>query len=180
MTATIRLAQPAELDVILGMHRRSMRVLGAGYYATEVIEAALARMGTLDPGLIEDGTYLVAEADGALAGSAGWSLRPSNYAKLMREALAPLPGRVGLVRSVFVEPRMARRGIARALMKAAEARLAQAGVDTAELMATLSGVPFYASLGYERLSDHALEVGDGLAFGARRMARMLPALSRAA
>ncbi len=180
MRPTLRLARHADIGPLLEMHWRSMRVLGAAFYPREVIEAALVRMGTLDTCLVEDGTYLLAELEGRIAGSAGWSLRVPNYARLMREAIPPLPGRVGLVRSVFVDPSMARCGIARMLMRAVEACLAREGAETAELMATLSGVPFYAALGYERLSDHALDVGEGLRFGVCRMAHSLAPLRIAA
>lgn len=180
MVAAIRAARIDDLEPLLSMHRRSMRALSVGCYAPEVVEAALIHMGTLDPKLITDGTYLVAEVDGRIAGSAGWTMQAPNYARLLREALAPLPGRVGLVRSVYVEPEMVRRGVARELMVAVEARLAAAGADTAELMATLCGVPLYASMGYVALSDHALQLADGTEFVVRRMVRPLESMRDAA
>lgn len=157
-----------------------MRVLGEGYYAPQVMEAALVHMGTMDPRLITDGTYLVAEIDGALAGSAGWTMQPPNYARLLQEPLPPLSGRSGIVRSVYVEPSLSRRGVARHLMAAVEARLAAEGADQAELMATLCGVPLYESLGYVGLSDHALALADGVEFVVRRMVHPLEALRQAA
>lgn len=180
MVATIRAARPEELDQLLSMHRRSMRVLGSEAYQSRVVEATLRHLGTMDPTLITDGTYLVAEYDGQLVGSAGWTMQPPNYAKLIREPLAPLPGRIGTVRSVYVEPAMARRGVARRLMSAVESRLASGGAETAELMATLCGVPLYASLGYHPLSDHALLLADGSEFVVRRMARSLTPMRQAA
>ncbi|WP_137180815.1 GNAT family N-acetyltransferase [Roseomonas sp. AR75] len=175
MTPLIRPARPNELEPLLEMQQRSLRVLAAPFYGTEVLEAALAEMGTMDPRMIGDGTYLVAELDGRLAGSAGWSLRKPNFARLLKEPLLPLPGRCGMVRSVFVAPELARRGIARRLMAAVEQRLAAAGVDMAELMATLSGAPLYRALGYCLVSDHALALGGRMAFPVCRMIRPLAA-----
>lgn len=180
MVVAIRHARPDELGNLLSMHRRSMRELSIGSYTPETIESALAYMGTMDPRLITDGTYLVAEQDDELAGSAGWTMQQPNYAKLLQEPLAPVPGRVGVVRSVYVEPAMVRRGIARELMAAVESRLAEAGAETAELMATLCGVPLYESMGYVPLSDHALLLADGSVFVVRRMIRPLERRRQAA
>ena len=87
MTPLIRPARLDELEPLLAMQQRSMRLLGAPFYAREVVEAALAEMGTMDPRLIADGTYLVAELAGQIVGSAGWTMRPPNYARLLRQAL---------------------------------------------------------------------------------------------
>ncbi|WP_158287828.1 GNAT family N-acetyltransferase [Falsiroseomonas bella] len=175
MTALIRPATPDDLEPLLAMQQRSLRLLGAAFYDREVLEAALAEMGTMDPRLIGDGTYLVAELEGRIAGSAGWTLRKPNYARLMRETLLPLPGRCGTVRSVYVAPEVTRRGIARRLMAAVEQRLAAEGAEVAELMATLSGVPLYDALGYCAVSDHVLALGGRMAFPVVRMVRPMPA-----
>jgi GNAT superfamily N-acetyltransferase len=180
MAPLIRPARPDELEPLLAMQQHSLRVLGAPFYLRDVLEAALAQMGTMDPRLIGDGTYLVAELDGAIAGSAGWTMRAPNYARLLREPLCAMPGRCGVVRSVYVAPEMARRGIARRLMQAVEQRLAEMGANSAELMATLSGVPLYAALGYETVSAHSLTLAEGMEFAVERMARPLTAQRAAA
>jgi len=176
MTPLIRPARLDELEPLLAMQQRSMRLLGAPFYAREVVEAALAEMGTMDPRLIADGTYLVAELAGQIVGSAGWTMRPPNYARLLRQALPPLQGAPGVVRSVYVDPVVARQGIARQLLHAVEARLSAAGARAAELMATLSGVPFYSALGYGQVSDHVLLLGERMEFPVCRMLRPLAAL----
>jgi GNAT superfamily N-acetyltransferase len=170
---TLRLARPEDLPTLLAMQEASLRILAAGHYAPAVLEAAIARIGTMDTRLVTDRTYLVAESCGRIAGGAGWSQHAPNYARLMREVPPPLPGRTGLVRSVFVAPDFARRGLGRHLMQAVETRLAALGIATAELMATLSGVPLYAALGYRQVSAHAMLLGPGLDFEVRRMARRL-------
>jgi GNAT superfamily N-acetyltransferase len=177
MTALIRPARPDDLEPLLEMQQRSLRMLGADFYDGEVLEAALAEMGTMDPRLIGDGTYLVAEFDGRIAGSAGWTLRKPNYARLMPEPLLPLPGRCGMVRSVYVAPEQTRRGIARRLMAVVEQRLTSEGAEVAELMATLSGVPLYDALGYCAVADHVLALGGRMAFPVVRMVRPLSARS---
>jgi GNAT superfamily N-acetyltransferase len=170
---TLRPARIEDLPALLAMQHASMRALAAAHYPSPVLEAALSRMGTMDARLVTDGTYLLAEESGRIAGSAGWSLHAPNYARLMAEVPPPLPGRTGLVRSVYVGPDFARRGLGRRLMQAVEARLAAIGVTTAELMATLTGAPLYAALGYQQVSSHALRLGPGLEFEIRRMARCI-------
>lgn len=176
MSLLIRPARLDELEPLLAMQQRSLRVLAAPHYGRDVLEAALAQMGTMDPRLIGDGTYLVAEWQGEIAGGAGWTMRAPNYARLLAEPLPSLPGRCGVVRSVYVDPGMARRGIARRLMEVVEARIVADGAGTAELMATLSGVPFYDSLGYRAVSDHALLLAGRMEFAVRRMVRPLALL----
>jgi GNAT superfamily N-acetyltransferase len=177
----IREARAEDLPALLDMQAASLRALGAAHYPRPVLEAALARMGTMDARLVTDGTYLLLEVAGRLAGSAGWSLHAPNYTSLMTDLPSPLPGRTGLVRSVFVSPDFARQGLGRRLMQAVEARLAGLGIGTSELMATLSGAPLYAALGYRELSAHALRLAPGLNFEVRRMVRRLDhPLARAA
>jgi GNAT superfamily N-acetyltransferase len=180
MTPLIRAARPEELEPLLAMQQRSFRTLGAAFYPPDIVEATLAQMGTMDPRLIGDGTYLVAEVEGQIAGSAGWTMRPPNYARLLSEPLCALPGRCGIVRSVYVAPELARRGLARQLMRAVEKRLAETGAEIAELLATLSGVPLYAALGYSTVSAHALTLAEGMELPVERMARPLPPLRAAA
>jgi len=177
MDALIRPARPEDLEELLAMQRRSLRTLGAPYYETEQVEAALAEIGTMDPRLIAQGSYLVAERDGRIAGGAGWTRRMPAFARLVREPLPPLDARTGIVRSVYVDPPCTRGGLARALLAAVEARLCALGVERAELIATIPCVPVYAALGYATVSDHVLLLGGRMEFPVRRMIRILPAMA---
>jgi GNAT superfamily N-acetyltransferase len=154
-----------------------MRVLGADHYSPVLIEKTLVEMGTMDTRLVADGIYHVAEHAGRIIGSAGWTRREPNYGPLMDELPAPLShqhGRIALVRSVYVAPEFARRGVARRLMAEVEAEMHRtAGVHTAELMATLGGEKLYRTLGYARLSTHWLRMSGGHAMELRRMTKAL-------
>lgn len=170
---TLRAARPDELEPLLALQLRSLRALSAGAYAPEVIEAALAEMLTMDPRLIGDGTLLVAEAEGQLAGCIGWTLRPPIYARLVQQSLpAPPPGTATL-RSLYVEPVTAQRGVGRALLQAAEARVRQAGLAQAEIIVALSAVPFCVAQGYHEVSRHALRFAGGIEFPIIRLRRRL-------
>jgi len=88
----------------------------------------------------------VAEEDGAILGVVAFA-----QATITRENPTPVPG-LGHVSAVFVDPGHWRRGIARALLDAAEDAMRAAGFDRAQLW-TLEGSPaerLYTALGWAR------------------------------
>jgi GNAT superfamily N-acetyltransferase len=176
---TIRLARGEELEAILAMQRRSLRAGGAEKVDRGLMEAALAQMGTMDPRLIRDGTYLVAELSGEIAGSIGWTTRPPLFRTLMRPGLPPLPPLGGGVRNIYVDPCFTGHGLARRLMGAAELRLAAAGLVTAELITPPWAVPLYRMLGFRLLAEHVVELAGGFEFPLARMERSLVPLATA-
>jgi GNAT superfamily N-acetyltransferase len=173
MQALIRPARPDDLEELLAMQLRSLRELAGPHYDAELLEAALAEIGTMDPRMIGQCCYLVAECDGRIRGGAGWTMRMPSYARLVREPLPPLDGHTGLIRSVYVDPAATRQGLARALLATIEATLRDGGATRAELIATLPCVPIYAALGYEAISDHAVVLAGRMEFPVRRMGRAL-------
>jgi GNAT superfamily N-acetyltransferase len=179
MQPSFRIATRADTDRLVAMQERSMRALGARFYAPEAVEAAVVAICRPDPLLLAEGGLLVLEVDGHMAGCAGATMRAPNYARHFAVPPPRLPGRIGLVRTVFVDPDFARMGLGRLLMETVERRIAGMGGSGAELMATLSGVPLYGALGYVALSDHVLDLG-GVPFPVRRMAKALAALRQAA
>src|SRR5690349_20908634 len=75
------------------------------------------------------------------------SMRQLGYAR--RDASAThAAGRMPKIRSIYVDPMLARRGLGRLIMARVEAEISAAGFDEAELVATLNGVTFYGSLGF--------------------------------
>ena len=148
----IRLAGLADRDELRAMQAQSFRELGAACYERSVIEAFISVIGTMDDSLLEQGTYYAAVAGGAIVGCGGWSDRTPGYAVHAVEASGRAQVGKATVRSIFVHPAWARRGIASTIMGLIEAEIAAAGFRTASLTATLSGVPLYAS---SRLLRHA-------------------------
>jgi GNAT superfamily N-acetyltransferase len=144
----VRRARIADRERLRRMQERSLRVLGRGDYTDAAIEALLANEGTMDDFLLQERTYYMLEIDGCLAASGGWSRRGPHLVRFHPQGHmleAPL---VPWIRSVFVDPRYARRGLARRLMELAEREAALAGYRQLQLTATLTGVPLYRSLGY--------------------------------
>ncbi len=152
-TLAIRNAEPADVPALERLIERSARALSRGYYSDAQIEAAIACVFGVDSLLVADGTYLVAEWDGALAGCGGWSRYATlfggdRFADRRGDALLDPAVDAARIRAFFVSEDQARRGVGRALLAACEAAARQAGFHRATLMATLPGEPFYATYGY--------------------------------
>jgi GNAT superfamily N-acetyltransferase len=163
----IRPASPADIGLLRELQAAAMRALGAGYYTPAQVEATVRYVCVPDPELIEDGTYLVAELDGRLVGCGGWSLRRKAYAgpaqsQTDAEPLDPLtePTRI---RAMFTAPEVARRGVGRAILAAAEDAARAAGFRRARLGATLSGEDFYRRSGYAEVGRETALLPDGTA-----------------
>jgi GNAT superfamily N-acetyltransferase len=156
---TLRLATEADLPALRDMMARAIAELQSGFLSAEQVEASKAVMG-LDTQLIADGCYFLAEIDGVLAGSGGWSRRATLYGgdhSAGRDARrldpASEPARI---RAMYTEPGHVRRGVGKAVLAACEDAARVAGFTRVELMATLAGEPLYVAAGFqamERIED---------------------------
>jgi GNAT superfamily N-acetyltransferase len=170
----VRQASPDDRLELRSMQMLSARVLGAGYYTGAQIEAFLAHVGTMDDFLLHEGTYYVAVEDGIIVASGGWSRRQPNYANVTgpagyRDTATPK------IRSVFVHPAWARRGLARHLVELAETEMRMAGHAEAELTATIAGVPLYETLGYKVTQHLTVMLPDSIELPLVHMAKELSA-----
>jgi ribosomal protein S18 acetylase RimI-like enzyme len=155
-----------ETAALATLMRESMAGLGPGFYSPAETAAAERALTVPDETLIRDETQLVAEVDGVLAGTGGWSRRRKRFTgtpaeeALAGELLDPAtePARI---RAFFVSPQFARRGIGRALCEACASAARAAGFRRLVLVATLPGVPLYRALGFEDLREEILELPDG-------------------
>ncbi len=153
MDFNLRKAALDDRPAISQLIKLSARRLSREEYSDEQIEAAINSVFGVDTELIRDGTYFVAEAEGRLIGCGGWSKRRTlfggdQYAE--RESAAIDPAReAARIRAFFVHPAWARRGVGRAILERCEHEASACGFRSLELMATLPGVKFYRSLGYE-------------------------------
>ena len=148
----IRLATLADIPALNQLIIRSARELSARDYSPEQIAGALQGVFGVDTQLIHDQTYFVADLEQQLVGCGGWSRRATLFGA---DAIAgrdpePLDPRADAarIRAFFVRPGYGRRGIARALLLRCEEEASKAGFRSLELMATLTGVPFYTAHGY--------------------------------
>lgn len=155
----IRRAVEADVPALLHLQSRSVRELGRRDYTVEQIDAFLDHIGTMDPQLVSDRTYFLAEVAGQVVGCGGWTYREHNY----EDAVLP-PGlalslidsdaMTAYVRAVFVHPDWVRCGVASRIMQRTEADIEAEGFQRIRLLATLTGVPLYQKLGY-RIEDRA-------------------------
>jgi GNAT superfamily N-acetyltransferase len=158
---SIRLADRCDRSELRAMQALSFLTLGAPYYDNDVIEAFIAGVGTMEDALIDDGTYFLATSQGRIVGCGGWSRRTPGYMACVTSSGTTRTAPRATVRSIYVHPDFARRGIARALMATIEAKIIAAGSDTASLAATLSGIPLYRRLGYRSGLPVALALQGG-------------------
>ncbi|MEO1689012.1 MAG: GNAT family N-acetyltransferase [Pseudomonadota bacterium] len=147
----LRTAEPADLPVLRQVMDRAIAQLMTDVLSPAQIAASAEIMG-LDVQLIEDGTYIVAELDGAVAACGGWSRRATTHggdhsagrdARLLDPATEP-----ARVRAMYADPAFARRGAGRAILAEAERRAAAEGFRLGTLVATLAGEPLYRAAGW--------------------------------
>ena len=157
-----RLATREDVPSLEPMVTRAIDLLQRDYLDATQIAASHAIMG-LDTQLIDDGTYFVVEADGALAGCGGWSRRATLFGgdhSAGRDAHL-LDPRVDAarVRAMYTHPDFTRRGIGRLVLTLCERAAAAEGFTRLQLHATLAGLPLYRAYGFEPLEEVTVDSG---------------------
>lgn len=152
MNFTHRVAVAADIPAIAALMARAIGALQGDFLTPAQIKASHAVMG-LDTQLIADGTYLLVEVDGRLAGCGGWSRRATLYggdhSTALRDAALLDPARdAARIRAMYTDPDFVRRGVGRLVLSVCEAAARDAGFARAEMMATLAGEPLYRACGY--------------------------------
>jgi GNAT superfamily N-acetyltransferase len=173
----IRSARRDDIPRIERLIERSVRGLSAAHYDAAQIESALRFMFGVDSQLVDDGTYHVIEADGALVASGGWSRRRTLFGgdQWKHGADEPLdPAREpARIRAFFVDPAWSRRGLGRSLFDACVRDALAAGFRRLELMATLPGESLYRTLGFTADERIELALPDGVRVPLVRMSRSI-------
>lgn len=178
MEFQLRLASETDVVTIREVIADSVRGLAKGIYRDAQIELSIRSVFGVDHQLIEDGTYFVAEAGGRIVGCGGWSRRQtlfgaSEYAESRNSTVLDTKSKPAKIRAFFVHPDAARKGIGRAILQRCEAEALAAGFTTAEMMATLPGVPLYEVCGYEKHESHEVNLPDGETIVCVRMSKAL-------
>lgn len=164
-TLTHRLARRADLDALRALMEAAISELQMPFLDARQIAASRTIMG-LDTQLVDDGTYFLVEAQGALAGCGGWSRRSTLYGGDQtpgRDAALLDPCRdAARVRAMYTHPAYTRQGVGRLVLSLCEEAARSEGFRRVELMATLAGEPLYRTCGYEvieRVTDARGGVG---------------------
>jgi GNAT superfamily N-acetyltransferase len=146
---------------------RSARELSTGDYRAEQVEGALRGAFGVDSQLIQDGTFFVVEAEGAIVGCGGWSYRRTLFGgdKRAQRDSGVLDPRAepAKIRAFFVDPAHARKGIGTLLLDKCESEARLRGFSRVELMSTLPGVRLYSARGYLGVEQIQYEVAPGVA-----------------
>lgn len=177
---TIRTAAPSDLPAMKQLMDAAIGELQGEFLTPGQVRASRGVMG-IDTQLVRDGTYLIAEIDGRLAGCGGWSRRATLYGgdhstELRDEALLDPARDSARVRAMYTDPAFTRRGVGRAILAASEAAARAEGFRSVELMATLAGEPLYLSCGYVEIERTFSPPVDGVRVPLVRMRKTLDPL----
>jgi len=175
---TPRKAVEADVPGLEALIALSVRGLHGPYYSQAQIDASIGTVFGVDRQLVKDGTYFVVESGGAPVGCGGWSRRAAVCGSdSLRTGPDPEvdPGTdPARVRAFFVHPAWVRRGIGASIMALCEREIAGAGFSSVLILATLPGVPLYASFGYAETGRVRVDMPGGLSIETVRMERTLP------
>jgi len=164
------------MPALAGLVETAMRQLLPHFLSPAEVEASFAVMG-LDSQLIEDRTYFVIEAKGAIAGCGGWSRRATLFGgnhTAGRDARLLDPSReAARVRAMYTDPRFTRRGIGRQILALCENAARAEGFVRTELGATMAGKPLYEACGYRPIEMLMVETPLGTPVPILRMGKDL-------
>lgn len=167
LTLQHRAYRPDDLDTVVALHERAFAVLAKSDYSPDRIAAhtALVRDPAYAEELARSHLRLAFERPGVLAATAGWIRVPG---------LAPGVPKTARIRKVFVDPRFARRGIARWMVSDTERRAWKQGCRAFIVRVTVNAVPLYEKLGYEATGDETMLTSTGADLPVVLMARTTP------
>ena len=162
----MRLAAPADREAIDALMKASTAALFPAFYDERQTASSVVHIAHVDPMLIEDGTYLVLEADGEIVACGGWSRRDKLFsgeaaqegrARLLDPATEP-----ARVRAMFVRGDWTRRGLGTRILEACEAAARAEGFRRLALMATLPGFELYLRYGFVETERVTITLPDGV------------------
>lgn len=171
-----RPATSADLSALAALMDLAIGQLQRGFLNPAQVTASRALMG-LDSQLVIDGTYIVVESGGALAGCGGWSRRATlfggDHSAAQREPRLLDPATdAARVRAMYTHPDFVRRGVGRLILHVCETAARDSGFHRAEMMATLAGEPLYRACGYAEIERVSVEVA-GVGVPMLRMGKKL-------
>jgi len=174
---SVRLARKEDASAIEMLIRISAHVLQSSHYSEVQVDGAIGSVFGVDHQLLSDHTYFLAEHKGQIVGCGSWSRRKTLFGSDAMKSEMDIeldPERDSArTRAFFVHPGWARRGIGRAMLQRCEKAIRLAGFRSVELVATLTGVPFYGACSYSQGERFEVPLPNGLTLPVGRMIKQL-------
>jgi len=171
-----RWARPEDIDTLRALMKAAIDRLQSDVLDPQQVRASHAVMG-IDTQLIADGTYVIVELDGRIAGCGGWSRRTTLYggdhSPGRDAALLDPETDAARIRAMYTHPDFARRGVGRLVLDLCEDAAAKHGFSRVELMATLAGERLYSACGYTPIEHTESPPIDGIRVPLIRMGKRL-------
>lgn len=178
-TPRFRLATDADVPAVRRLIEASVRGLSEPLYSRQQVDSALRYLLGPDSQLIADRTYYLAEVEGEIIASGGWSRRQTLHGgdqfKHGDDPLVDPAREPARLRAFFVDPRWARRGLGGLMFHICSSAARAAGFRELELTATLPGERLYSTLGFAVVERGAVTMPDGVALETALMRRSLAA-----
>lgn len=175
MNLTIRTATLDDIPALDVLIAESVRNLQQGDYSSEQIEGALGTVYGTDKQMIGDGTFFIVQDGERIVACGGWSQRKTAFggdsSPVKDDSLLDPAREPAKIRSFYVHPAYARRGLGTLVLRMCETAAAAAGFTSFELTSTLTGVPLYRRHGYIEFQHLSLTLPNGLPYSAIRMRR---------
>jgi GNAT superfamily N-acetyltransferase len=173
---THRVATAGDVPQLRAVMEAAIGELQRGFLDADQIAASYQIMG-VDTRLVADGTYVVVECNGEIAGCGGWSRRATMYggdhSHGRDDALLDPAVDAARIRAMYTDPRFARRGVGTRILRVCEAAAVQEGFRRLELVATLSGRPLYEAFGFV-VDEAIVDTSAGVEIPLMRMSKRIP------
>ena len=171
----MRPAREEDAPAIERLIRVSARVLQSSHYSKAQINGAIGPVFGVDHQLILDRTYFLAAHRGRIVGCGGWSKHTTLFGGDAMKVGADIEldprHDSARIRAFFVHPDWARCGIGRAILERCEKVIRLAGFRSVELVATLTGEPFYEAHNYSQRERFEVSLANGLTLPVVRMVK---------
>jgi GNAT superfamily N-acetyltransferase len=171
----MRPAREEDAPAIERLIRVSARVLQSSHYSKAQINGAIGSVFGVDHQLILDRTYFLAAHRGQIVGCGGWSKRKTLFGgdamKTGMDVELDPKRDSARIRAFFVHPAWARCGIGRVILERCEQAIQLAGFRSVELVATLTGEPFYRACNYSQGERFEVPLANGLTLSVVRMVK---------
>lgn len=149
----LRTADPDDRAAVSRLFESSYPALMAPSYDPSLLEAALPLLTRANPLLLASGTFFVAEeTNSTIVGCGGWTReRPGN---------GNIEPELAHIRHFAVHPDYAGLGIGRTIYDACVQQAKTAEIIRFECYASLNAVGFYSALGFEKVMNLYVALGD--------------------